>query len=542
MSWLYDLKIRTKLLVSFALLAFIAAVVGIVSVTSIDRMSASDKELYAFHTVPIEKLAEGGVQYQLVRISLRDALLAEKGAAQTYVDAVHEHHKAVETRLAEMEKLIQTDDVRKEFATVAGEFKTYASWEDKVANCALAGDDKGGFEVLQSGAYKDSTKIIAGGIQKLQDMMGEASKKKSESNVASATTVKWIVALLVLVGIGLAISLGTVMSKIIATPLYAAVNVSNELAAGDLTSSIEVKGKDETAQLLVAMKGMASKLREMILGIKSAAETVASASQELKAGSESMSEGIAEQSHRATQIATASAQMSHTVIDIARSASGMATAAHDATRVAGEGSAIVDRSVDEVKTIAETVSASAKIITSLGERSRQIGAIVNVIEDIADQTNLLALNAAIEAARAGEQGRGFAVVADEVRKLAERTAKATSEIGKMINAVRNEVGQAVLSMDKATKQVDIGAQDITKAGDALSQIVESVNNLQSMVQQIASATEEMSTASENISTDIETIARVSGETSSSSIKMTQGASNLSTLSSDLQHVVDQFRI
>ncbi len=542
MNWLYDLKIRSKLLISFILLAIIAALIGVVSILSINKMSTSDKELYTYETVPIEKLAVAGVEYQLVRVSLRDALLSQGDAVQKNIAAVHEHHKNVEDRLSDMEKLIRSDDVRKEFTTVINELKGYTSWEDKVINAAIIHDDNAGLAVLTSDAYKASTQVIRGGIQKIEEMKGDSSKKQSESNEASAKTVRLVVLVLILAGIGLSIGLGTVMSGIIANPLRTAVNVSNELASGNLTGAIEVKGRDETAQLLTAMKEMTSKLKGIISKIKSTADSVASASQQLSASSEMMSKGVTDQSERASQIATSSAEMSHTVVDIARNASAMATAANDASRVAGEGSAIVDKSVEEVKTIAETVSASAKLITVLGERSRQIGEIVNVIKDIADQTNLLALNAAIEAARAGEQGRGFAVVADEVRKLAERTAKATSEIGGMINSIQNEVGQAVVSMDEARKQVDIGAEDITNAGDALSQIVRSVNDLQSMVQQIASATEEMSTASETISGDIETIAKVSGETSSSSSQIAQGASDLARLSSDLQQVVDQFRV
>ena len=195
-----------------------------------------------------------------------------------------------------------------------------------------------------------------------------------------------------------------------------------------------------------------------------------------------------------------------------------------------------------VKAIAQTVSESAGLMTSLGERSKQIGDIVSVIKDIADQTNLLALNAAIEAARAGEQGRGFAVVADEVRKLAERTTKATSEIGSMIGAIQDEVDKAVVSMGEGTKRVETGVEYSTNAGNALSDIVKSVENLQSMVQQIASATEEMSSVSEQISGDIETIANVSRETSTGSEQIAESSSELAKLASNLSNMVRQFKV
>jgi methyl-accepting chemotaxis protein len=275
---------------------------------------------------------------------------------------------------------------------------------------------------------------------------------------------------------------------------------------------------------------------------KSAADNLASASQELSAGSEEMSQGMGEQSGRASQIATASEQMSQTVLDIAKNASVMADSATETTKMAHEGEGIVNGSIKEVRAIADTVNESSRIMSSLGEQSKQIGDIIGVIRDIADQTNLLALNAAIEAARAGEQGRGFAVVADEVRKLAERTSGATTEIEAMIGGIQHEVGLAIRSMNDGTKRVAVGVEFASKAGDALHSIVGSVQDLQAMVHQIASATEEMSSTSDQISSDIEAIASVSKETSSSSEHIARSASDLAELSSTLQRLVGRFSV
>ena len=188
------------------------------------------------------------------------------------------------------------------------------------------------------------------------------------------------------------------------------------------------------------------------------------------------------------------------------------------------------------------VGESADLIKTLGERSNQIGNIIGVIKDIADQTNLLALNAAIEAARAGEQGRGFAVVADEVRKLAERTTNATSEISGMIQSIQVEVGKAVLSTDYATQQVDVGVDLSTQAGGALLNIVGSVSGLHQMVQQIASATEEMSQVSDQMSRDISTIAESSKGILSRAAEISLSSSDLADLSARLHGIASQFRV
>lgn len=323
-------------------------------------------------------------------------------------------------------------------------------------------------------------------------------------------------------------------------PAYV-TNIVQRVADGDLQLKIEYSEKHKDS-LLGNMNVMVEKLKKMMGDVKSTADNLASASQELSASAEQMSRGVSEQSGRATQIATASTEMSQTIVDVAKNSSNIASSASDTVKVADNGKEIVTKSVEEVKAIAETVNESAKLVSSLGERSKQIGEIVNVIKDIADQTNLLALNAAIEAARAGEQGRGFAVVADEVRKLAERTAKATAEISGMIKSIQEEMEQAVVSMKDGTKRVESGVEFSAQAGEALRKIVGSVSELQTMVQQIATATEEMSTASEQISGDIDTIAHVSKETSVSSDEISKASSDLAHLAGNLQGVVGMFKV
>ena len=355
--------------------------------------------------------------------------------------------------------------------------------------------------------------------------------------------LKIVVILAVIVGFAIFFAqliIGGLQKQLGGEPAYV-TGIVQRVAEGDLLLTIEYNEKYENS-LLANMKIMVEKMKKVMGDVKSTADNLASASQELSASAEQMSRGVSEQSGRATQIATASTEMSQTIVDVAKNSSNIASSASDTVKVADSGKAIVTKSVEEVQAIAETVNESAKLVSSLGERSKQIGDIVSVIKDIADQTNLLALNAAIEAARAGEQGRGFAVVADEVRKLAERTAKATSEISGMIKSIQEEMEQAVVSMEDGTKRVETGVEFSAQAGEALQNIVGSVSELQMMVQQIATATEEMSTASEQISGDIDTIASVSKETSVSSDEISKASSDLAHLAGNLQTVVGMFKV
>jgi methyl-accepting chemotaxis protein len=325
-------------------------------------------------------------------------------------------------------------------------------------------------------------------------------------------------------------------------PLIEGVEIANRLAEGDLTPVIAVAGRDEVGQLLASIKNMIDKWKEVVGELANTADNMASASTQLRAGAEQILKNATIEAERTSQVASASVEMSQAVNDIARNTTSITASAAETTKVAKEGEQVVTKSVEEVQEIALVVESSAGIIHSLGERSTQIGAIIGVINDIADQTNLLALNAAIEAARAGEQGRGFAVVADEVRKLAERTASATTEIGTMIKAIQSEVQHAGESMKEATDKVESGVRLSGEAGSALAKIIHAISGLQEMVQQIASATVEMAETSENITRDVENIAAASREVSASSSQTRQASVALHDMSTTLQMVAGRFRL
>ncbi len=464
-------------------------------------------------------------------------------AATGHRESLKEADLAAAEFRSHLENAIQADTVPehlRKLKTLGPQFEAFYSLGKEMTNVYLEKSRSEGnklmdkFDQMTTELEKDVTDITQIHVQVMGKNLG--------SVVSSNEVIRMFAVVVGLIVAAFTTITLTWLSRKINTPLSRAVEAADTIAKGDLTVKIKVDSKDETGQLLSSIGEMADKLKRIVAEIKSTADSAASASEQLSASSEQMSRGVAEQSGRASQIATSTAEMSQTVIDIAKNASTIASSAKETTDVAQEGGSIVNNAVEEVKAIATTVGESASLMESLGERSKQIGKIVSVINDIADQTNLLALNAAIEAARAGEQGRGFAVVEDEVRKLAERTATATSEIGGMINAIQDEVEKAVASMEEGTKRVNVGVELSTKAGSALNNIVSSVNGLQSMVQQIASATEEMSTVSEQITGDIETVANVTKETHSSSEQIAQSASDLARLSTKLAEIVGQFKV
>jgi methyl-accepting chemotaxis protein len=311
---------------------------------------------------------------------------------------------------------------------------------------------------------------------------------------------------------------------------------------GDLTKQIVVNSNDEFGQLADEINSLVEKIRHIISDIAQTSEHVSASAIELQKNAEQMATGAELVAAQAETVATAGEEMSATSGDIAQNCQMASEGSQQASAAAVSGAQVVDETIKVMTSIAERVRSSATAVESLGSRSDQIGAIVGTIEDIADQTNLLALNAAIEAARAGEQGRGFAVVADEVRALAERTTRATREIGEMIKAIQHETKSAVIAMEEGVNEVAKGSEKAADSGRALEQILQQINDVNGQIHQVATAAEEQTATTSEISNNMQQITEVVGQTSRGAQDSAAAANKLSNLADDLRRIVSQFKI
>lgn len=315
-----------------------------------------------------------------------------------------------------------------------------------------------------------------------------------------------------------------------------------KFANGDLTVQLDIKKDDEIGKLYSGFNKAVSSIKDLIVTLKNSIDETVKASQLISNSTEEISAGTHEQSSQASDVTSAVEHMTQTIVLTAKSTMRATEKSKQAGNIAHDGGKVVQDTISGMNKIADVVKMSAQTVEKLGKSSDEIGEIIQVITDIAEQTNLLALNAAIEAARAGEQGRGFAVVADEVRKLAERTGKATKEIGDMIRQIQKDTLGAVSSMQAGTIEVENGIKLVNKAGDALKEIIKGANEVVEIVGQVAVASEEQSANAEQIEKNVQGISNVIYENSLGLEQIAKGAEELNGLTITLNKIISQFNV
>ncbi|MFP6851086.1 MAG: methyl-accepting chemotaxis protein [Pseudomonas sp.] len=360
-----------------------------------------------------------------------------------------------------------------------------------------------------------------------------ADESTSARNVQLGTT---LLALL------LGVLAAWLITRQITRPLQATLAEVERIAAGDLTPGIAVTRRDELGVLQQGVQRMGSTLRELIGGIRDGVSQISSAAEELSAVTAQTSAGANNQKNETDQVATAMHEMSATVQEVARNAEQASEAATLADTEARDGDRVVNEAIDQIERLASEVSRSTEAMRALQKESDKIGSVVDVIKAVAEQTNLLALNAAIEAARAGEAGRGFAVVADEVRGLAKRTQKSTEEIEGLVAGLLLGTQQVASSMQSSYELTGSSVELSRRAGGSLESITRTVSNIQSMNQQIAAAAEQQSAVAEEIGRSIISVRDVSEQTASASDETAHATVELARLGNQLQMMVSRFRI
>ncbi|PKH83958.1 methyl-accepting chemotaxis protein [Pseudomonas sp. Choline-02u-1] len=420
--------------------------------------------------------------------------------------------------------------------------------EQHIANLQQATDSLKAYRAAVA-QFRDSQVKNAAALANMSaqgDILIAASKKLTESQTVVRDTDAAHAKNMLLIATVLALVFGLlaawIITRQIIIPLTQTLKVAERVAAGDLTHNLVSLRRDELGQLQRSMQSMTQGLRELIGGISDGVTQIASAAEELSAVTEQTSAGVNNQKVETDQVATAMNEMAATVQEVARNAEEASEAAVAADQQAREGDKVVGEAIAQIERLAVEVGHSTEAMGELKRESDKIGSVLDVIKSVAQQTNLLALNAAIEAARAGEAGRGFAVVADEVRSLAQRTQKSTEEIEELIVGLQNGTQQVATIMDNSRSLTDSSVELTRRAGGSLESITRTVSAIQAMNQQIAAAAEQQSAVAEEINRSVLNVRDVSDQTSAASEETAASSVELARLGTHLQMLVGRFKV
>nr|WP_314873670.1 methyl-accepting chemotaxis protein [uncultured Pseudomonas sp.] len=539
---LRNMKIGTRAASVFTLLGVLVLVMGLLSLYETRQMDSSTDEIRETWVPAMVALSDVGTNLGRARaITLRTALETQASARQSSMALVDSINQQLASGIKAYEATIVAADDRALFNTFTAAERQYLDQQKQVLGLIVAGKADEA-NALLTGAMAQSADVMMTALSALLDYNSDGAEAASQrsSDVADEAFSVIVVSLLIILSALAAIAI--LLTRSIVVPLADAVAVAERVATNDLTQDIRVQGKDEPALLLAALARMQSSLRDTLRKISASSDQLASASEELHSVTEDTSRGLHQQSAEIDQAATAVNQMTAAVEEVANNAVSTADASKGADQSTRDGRDQVNQALSSIQHLVDDVSGTSTEIEQLATSANEISRVLDVIGAIAGQTNLLALNAAIEAARAGEAGRGFAVVADEVRALAHRTQESTAEIEQMIAGIQNGTERAVTAMHSSRSRANGTLEVAQSAGEALEVIAEAIASINQRNLVIASASEEQAQVAREVDRNLVNIRDLSMQTSAGANQTSAAAQDLSRLAVDLNGMVAQFKL
>ncbi len=539
---LRNFSIAARLAGGFALIALLVVLLGTLAMREMSDMRDKAREVEQIWMPSIELVAEFGQDIMRIRtFTLRMLLednLADRQQLEGRIVALIAEMKASESEYA---SLMTDPDKRRAFDGYLAQREEFMAVQKQVAVLSLADDVAQGV-ILVDTRLSPLGDAMVRALKDLESTLKDGAEQAGAEASASYASAQMTVVIFIVVAALLTVLLAWILTRSIVVPIRQAVEVTEVVAAGDLTRTFSVTGKDEPARLLRALSGMQTQLRETIQGIGNSSTQLASAAEELNAVTEDATRGLQRQNDEIQQAATAVNEMSTAVDEVASNAVSTSEQSRATSATAEEGQQQVARTVTSIDKLTSTIESTSSEVQELADKAQNISRVLDVIRAIAEQTNLLALNAAIEAARAGEQGRGFAVVADEVRALAHRTQQSTTEIEDMIGTMQQGTEKSVEAMNISRTMANATLEQANAAGEALKQITAAIAQINERNMVIASAAEEQAQVSREVDRNLVNIRDLSTQSAAGAEQTSSSSRELSRLAVQMNELVNRFRV
>ncbi len=519
-----NMKIGTQLTIGFGIVFFLFGLMVLLGLSSMNKIVDRSSKAADMQSIVINTLeARRHEKNLLLRHddSYRDKVLKQIAEARTRA-------------LADKERFKEQDN-KQLMDDVVASLNVYEEAFKRMAAAFLSGN-------ASASQLDEMDKQMVAAARKAQEACEAARKDQQEEMDELVTSTMGVTSVFAILALAIGSAAAFLIGSGIVKSINRVVHGTQGVAGGDLAIEPLETGDNEVGRLGASFNSMIDNISTVVKSVTGTAAKVSVSTYRIHIVADQINKTAAQVAVEAVSVSDASKAMAATSEEIAKNCQVAADGASRASESATSGAQVVENAIKVMREIAETVQESSRTVASLGERSTQIGTIISSIKEIAEQTNLLALNAAIEAARAGEQGRGFAVVADEVRKLAERTSSATHEISEMISTIQSETGSAVSAMEKGMVQVQAGTSEAARSGEALRDILEQINAVATQVSQIAAAAEEQTVSTASISENIETIKETIHVTSRESETSAAAANEMNAIAEELMAGIGKFKI
>ena len=539
---LRNMNIAPRAFLGFAFIGALMLLLGVFALNQMSKIRAATEDITSASVPSIRALDEfTQLTLRLRVLSYRLLTNREPDVQQKTLEAFELRNQQIRTAQDIYEKLITSTEERNVYNEYVRLLGQYRQIEERMKSLSRA-NQVNELRSLLNTELLDNSEQVNAVLTRLLDINNDDANATNQRAKDQYDMAFDLVVGLLVIATALTLLFAWLLTRSITLPIAQALEAAEEVAEGNLTRPISVDGNDEAGRLLAAMAKMQHKLRDTLQRIAGSATQLASAAEELNAVTDESARGLTQQNNEIEQAATAVNEMTSAVEEVARNAVSTSEASRNATTSAGDGRDLVQETVSAIERMSTDVQATASLIGDLANESRDIGKVLDVIRGLADQTNLLALNAAIEAARAGEAGRGFAVVADEVRALAHRTQQSTSEIERMIGSIQTGTEHAVDSMRNSTERAESTLNIARGAGLSLDTINTAIVEINERNLVIASAAEEQAQVAREVDRNLVNIRDLSVQSATGASQTSAASGELSRLAVDLNGMVGRVRL